>query len=81
VVQTLKATYDGTSFRPDVAPALKPNTRVRIVVSTEDEAPSKRGVDAALLTAYQEMASDEKREAEALEWAEHTVGDVADAAR
>ena len=31
--------------------------------------------------AYQEMAADECREAEALEWAEGTCGDVADEAR
>ena len=30
---------------------------------------------------YREMAADEEREAEALEWAEATVGDVGDAAR
>jgi hypothetical protein len=31
--------------------------------------------------AYQQMARDEAREAEALEWAEGTVGDVADETR
>lgn len=31
--------------------------------------------------AYKQMAEDEKREAEALEWAEATLGDVADEAR
>ena len=31
--------------------------------------------------AYQEMAQDEVREAEALEWAEATVGDVSDETR
>ena len=30
---------------------------------------------------YQVMAEDEAREAEALEWSEATIGDVADAAR
>ena len=34
-----------------------------------------------LVTAYQQMAADEDREAEALEWAEATIEDVADAAR
>ena len=34
-----------------------------------------------LLSAYREMAADEVREAEAQEWAEATVGDVADDAR
>jgi predicted CopG family antitoxin len=34
-----------------------------------------------LVAAYQEMAQDEERESEALEWAEATVMDVADEAR
>ena len=34
-----------------------------------------------LESAYAEMAQDERREEEALEWAEATVGDVADEAR
>ena len=34
-----------------------------------------------LEAAYMEMAQDETREAEALEWAEATIGDVADEAR
>lgn len=34
-----------------------------------------------LEAAYREMAQDEAREAEALEWAEATVGDVSDEAR
>ncbi len=38
-------------------------------------------VGVELEAAYRQMAEDETREAEALEWAEATVGDVADAAR
>ena len=34
-----------------------------------------------LEAAYQEMAQDEEREAEALEWAEATIGDVSDETR
>jgi predicted CopG family antitoxin len=34
-----------------------------------------------LEAAYQQMAQDEEREAEALEWAEATVGDVSDETR
>ncbi len=34
-----------------------------------------------LETAYRQMAQDEEREAEALEWAEATVGDVSDETR
>jgi hypothetical protein len=35
----------------------------------------------ALEDAYRQMAQDEARESEALEWAEATLGDVADEAR
>ena len=35
--------------------------------------------DLDLAAAYRQMAEDEQREAEALEWAEATVGDVGDA--
>jgi hypothetical protein len=38
-------------------------------------------IDRELEAAYQEMGKDEKRESEALEWAEGTMGDVADDAR
>lgn len=34
-----------------------------------------------MATTYQQMAADEVRESEALEWAESTLEDVADAAR
>ncbi len=34
-----------------------------------------------LEAAYREMAEDEERETEALEWAEATIGDVSNAAR
>ncbi len=34
-----------------------------------------------LEAAYKQMAQDEEREAEALEWAEATIGDVSDEAR
>lgn len=37
--------------------------------------------DKELEAAYEQMARDEKREMEALEWAEGTVGDVANDAR
>jgi predicted CopG family antitoxin len=38
-------------------------------------------MDTDLELAYQQMAQDESREGEALEWAEATIGDVADEAR
>jgi hypothetical protein len=41
--------------------------------------PHVAGVE--LEAAYRQMAQDEAREAEALEWAEATIGDVADATK
>jgi predicted CopG family antitoxin len=38
-------------------------------------------IDQDLEAAYQEMARDAEREAEALEWAEATIGDVSDETR
>lgn len=38
-------------------------------------------IDAELEDGYRQMAADEDREAEALEWAEATIGDVADEPR
>jgi hypothetical protein len=38
-------------------------------------------IGAELDAAYKQMAADEAREAEALDWAEGTVGDVADETR
>ena len=38
-------------------------------------------INQELEAAYQQMAQDEEREAEALDWAEATVGDIASEAR
>ncbi len=38
-------------------------------------------VDQDLVAAYREMAADEAREAEARDWAEATIGDIADETR
>ena len=38
-------------------------------------------IDADVEAAYKQMAQDEEREAEALNWAEVTFGDVSDATR
>jgi len=38
-------------------------------------------VDKELVAAYKQMAQDEKREREALRWADSMIGDVADEAR
>ena len=36
MTQTLEAIYDGIVFRPDKPVKLKPNTRMQIVVKTEE---------------------------------------------
>jgi hypothetical protein len=50
----------------------------RALVTILDDAPAD---EASLELGYQQMAQDEEREAEALEWAEATIGDVADEPR
>lgn len=50
----------------------------RALVTILDEKPEE---DSTLELGYQQMAQDEERETEALEWAEATVGDVADEPR
>ena len=50
----------------------------RALVTILDEEPAD---EAALELGYQQMAQDEERESEALEWAEATIGDVADEPR
>ena len=46
MIQTFEAIYDGIVFRPDKPVKLKPNTRVQIVVKTE-ETPNKTVADVA----------------------------------
>ena len=46
-----------------------------------EEAVRPHVIPKQLEEAYRQMAADEKREAEALEWAEDTVGDVGDEPR
>ncbi len=43
-----------------------------------EKKPTPTTIDAALDEAYRQMALDEEREAEALEWAEATIGDGSD---
>ena len=47
----------------------------RALVTILDDAPVD---ESALDLGYQQMAQDEERESKALEWAEATIGDVAD---
>ena len=50
----------------------------RTLVTILDDSPTD---ETTLELGYQQMALDEEREAEALEWAEATIGDVADEPR
>ena len=50
----------------------------RALVTILDDIPAD---ESALELGYQQMAQDEERESEALEWAEATIGDVADEPR
>jgi len=50
----------------------------RALVTILDDSPTD---DSILELGYQQMAQDEEREAEALEWADATIGDVADEPR
>ena len=58
--------------------SIRLNEARRALVTILDEAPTE---DASLDLGYQEMAQDEERESEALEWSEATIGDVADEPR
>ncbi len=50
----------------------------RALVTILDDSPTD---EATLELGYQQMAQDEDRESEALEWADATIGDVADEPR
>jgi len=50
----------------------------RALVTILDDSPTN---ESTLELGYQQMAQDEERESEALEWAEATIGDVADEPR
>ena len=50
----------------------------RALVTILDEVPTD---ESALDLGYRQMGQDEERESEALEWAEATIGDVADEPR
>ena len=58
--------------------SIRLNEARRALVTILDEAPAD---DVALELGYKQMAQDEEREAAALEWAEATIGDVADEPR
>ncbi len=76
MTQTIEAVFDGAVLRPDLPLSLAPNTRVRINI-LDGDIPA-RPTKAQLEAEYAEMAADTEAEAEALEWIEGVIGDVAD---
>ena len=75
--QTVEAIVDKDG-RVELLESIRLAETRRALVTILDEAPAD---EAALELGYQQMAQDEERESEALEWAEATIGDVADEPR
>ena len=75
--QTLEAVIDKEG-KVQLLESIRLAEAHRALVTILDDTPSD---ESALELGYQQMAQDEEREAEALEWAEATIGDVADEPR
>ncbi|HEX7722775.1 MAG TPA: hypothetical protein VF397_11500 [Pyrinomonadaceae bacterium] len=75
--QTLEAVID-TEGKVQLLESIRLAEARRALVTILDDSPAD---DTTLELGYQQMALDEEREAEALEWAEATIGDVADEPR
>jgi hypothetical protein len=75
--QTLEAVIK-TDGKVELLQPLKLEAPRRALVTVLDDEPTDRS---ALEVGYRDMAQDEEREAEALEWSEATIGDVADEPR
>ena len=75
--QTVEAIVDKDG-RVELLESIRLAETRRALVTILDEGPAD---EAALELGYQQMAQDEERESEALEWAEATIGDVADEPR
>lgn len=75
--QTVEAIIDSDGRVELMKRIQLPESR-RALVTILDDAPRD---EESLEIGYQQMASDEKRESEALEWSEATVGDIADEPR
>ena len=75
--QTLEAVID-TEGKVQLLESIRLTEARRALVTILDDSPTD---DTTLELGYQQMALDEESEAEALEWAEATIGDVADEPR
>jgi hypothetical protein len=75
--QTLEAIIDKEG-KVELLESIRLAESRRALVTILDDAPTD---DASLELGYQQMSQDEERESEALEWAEATIGDVADESR
>jgi hypothetical protein len=75
--QTLEAVIDREG-KVQLLESIRLAEARRALVTILDDPPTD---EATLELGYQQMALDEEREAEALEWAEATIGDVADEPR
>lgn len=75
--QTLEAVIDREG-KVQLLESIRLAEARRALVTILDDSPAD---ESTLELGYQQMALDEEREAEALEWAEATIGDVADEPR
>jgi hypothetical protein len=75
--QTLEAVIDREG-KVQLLQSIRLEEARRALVTILDDSPAD---ESTLELAYQQMALDEESEAEALEWAEATIGDVADEPR
>ena len=75
--QTLEAVIDREG-KVQLLESIRLSETRRALVTILDDSPTD---ETTLELGYQQMALDEEREEEALEWAEATIGDVADEPR
>jgi hypothetical protein len=75
--QTIEAIIDAAG-KVELLESVQLTEARRALVTILDDRPTD---EAKVELGYQQMARDEEREAEALEWAEATIGDVADEPR
>lgn len=74
--QTIEAVIDEDG-KVRLLESIRLGKACRALVTILDEVPADESIELG----YKQMAEDEEREAEASEWAEATVGDVADEPR
>ncbi len=72
--QTIEAIIDEEG-RVELLKSIRLGEARRALVTILDDSPSD---ESTLELGYQQMGQDEERESEALEWAEATIGDIAD---